>query len=91
MDEIKYIIGKIDAMDSKLDAVVVTQAVQTEQLTEHMRRTELAELNHNLLIEKFEPVKKTVDNWKFLVKVSLALLGVSGALIAILKFVLKVL
>lgn len=83
MDEIKYIIQKIDAMDGKLDNVVVTQAIQTEQLEEHMRRTEIAEEHIALINMELNPVKSHVERIKFLGKLILS----SGGLVGLIELI----
>ena len=52
--------NKIDKLDARLDSIEKVQVKQEANLGEHMRRTETAEENINLLREELKPVKKHV-------------------------------
>lgn len=66
-------------IDERLDKVDQKLAVVDANLGEHMRRTELAEKNHEMLRRDFEPVKIHVAVVGALGKI----IAVIGALVAI--------
>ena len=51
---------KLDRLDERLDTVATKQAEQGVMLDEHMRRTEVAEANLDLLRADFKPVQSHV-------------------------------
>ena len=62
---------KVDKLDDHLDRVDKTLVRQEANLAEHMRRTELLESQHDLLVKELLPVKTHVEQ----VKISMKLLA----------------
>jgi len=61
-----------------------TLAVNTESLKDHMRRTEIAEKTvQHILDDRLPPIKSVTDKIKFVVKLVPWILGVAGAIAAI--------
>lgn len=77
MDEI---LKKLDKMDSTLDSIQILQAVHTEQLTEHMRRSDLLERRIEQVDEELKPVEKHVTMVNGVVK----FIGIVGTISAII-------
>lgn len=85
-------------LENKLDKILDTQithgkllAVQTAQLKEHMRRSDLLEKKIDIEIkaieEDIEPLEDHVKGVRFMGKAIIGLGAVSGAILAILKLV----
>ena len=70
---------KLDRIEQTLATMNVTLAVNTEQLKEHMRRTQLLE-------QKLEPVEKHVARVDGIIK----FLGVVGVIVGIVAGVIKI-
>lgn len=73
-DDIGKLDNKIDKIDTRLDKIDVHLAVYNEQLTEHIRRTELLE-------EDLSPIKDHVSK----VHGALKVIASTGILLSILK------
>lgn len=84
-DVLKRLENKLDRLDDRLDRVDVTLTKQHGTLTEHIRRTEIAEANIERLDDELEPVKTHVAFVGMLGKV----LGAAGTLAALVVTVLK--
>lgn len=70
---------KLDKMDERLDNIQTLQAVHTEQLKEHMRRSDLLEKRIEQVDQELKPVEKHVA----MVNGALKLVGIIGTLAAI--------
>lgn len=81
---------KFDRIEIRLDSLEKLDAVQNEQLKNHMERTALAEENISLLRKEFEPVKQRVVLENTIARIGVAVLGASGGILAILKVFFKV-
>ncbi len=73
-DQLSRIEGKIDAINVRINAIDVTLAKQHEQLTYHIKRTDLLE-------KKVEPIAEKDTFFRVLIK----LIGVCALLAAIYK------
>ena len=71
---------KLDKLDERLDTIQTMQAVHTEQLKEHMRRSDLLEKRIEQVDQELKPVEKHVA----MVNGALKLIGVLGTIVAIL-------
>ena len=78
---------KLDSIAADVSDIRTTQAVQTEQLKEHMRRTELAEESIVLVRAEMKPLTRAHAMWSGVGKA----LAILGTLIAILGGLLKAL
>ncbi len=70
---------KLDKLDSRLDQIQVLQAVHTEQLKEHMRRSDLLERRIEQVDQELKPVEQHVAVVNGIMK----LVGILGTLAAI--------
>lgn len=76
MDEISK---KLDKLDERLDSIGILQAVHTEQLKEHMRRSDLLERRIEQVDQELKPVERHVAVVNGIMK----LVGIIGTLAAI--------
>lgn len=76
MDEL---FKKLDKLDERLDGISILQAVHTEQLKEHMRRSDLLERRIEQVDQELKPVERHVAVVNGLMK----LVGIVGTLAAI--------
>lgn len=61
----KKIEDRLDKIDDKLESIDKTLALQEANLAEHMRRTELLEIqNEKLIKEELAPIKEHVNQLK---------------------------
>jgi hypothetical protein len=72
---------KLERIDSRLNSIDKTLAEQHQQLKDHIRRTELAEENLDLLRTELKPVKEHVVRVDGVLKA----LGVLAVVLGILK------
>ena len=79
--------GKLDRLDEHLSRIDVTLAVQAEQLATHIKRTELAEENLDLLRKELKPVQSHVLR----VEGGLKLLGIISVIAAIASSIWSIL
>ncbi len=70
---------KIDKIADRLESITITAAKQEENLKEHMRRTEIAENNINLIVKKLTPIESHVEK----VKGAIILLSTIGSIVVI--------
>jgi hypothetical protein len=70
---------KLDRLDERLDGIAVLQAIHTEQLKEHMRRSDLLEKR----IEQVDRELKPVEEHVVVVNGVFKLAGVLSTLLAI--------
>lgn len=75
----------IDGLQDKTSVILTTQSVHTQQLKEHMRRTELAEENIEQLRSSLVPVRQDLITAKTMVKLLAGIIGLAGTIIAILE------
>lgn len=61
-DKLDSIETKVDRLDGRSDTIDITLAKQSVQLEEHIRRTELAEMNINLLKDQISSNKEETKN-----------------------------
>lgn len=91
-DLLVKILDKQDEISKDITEIKVVQTAQHVTLNEHIRRTELAEQNINLLREEIKPIKKHVAYVDFVAKsigfVSV-LGGIATAVIKIIQFLSK--
>lgn len=80
---------KLDQLDARLDSIDKTVAVQTQQLAEHMRRTELLEGTVVRLASESDTVKATVvkyNTWvNVITKVIAILAGAASLIFSVIK------
>lgn len=76
----KEIIDKLDRLDERLDAINVTLAKQEVSLSEHIRRTALAEKNISRLDGSIRKINVHVHRVQGVFKFLLGLGGMSGFL-----------
>lgn len=84
-DVLNKLSSKLDRLDNRLDKMTIVMVKQEENLKEHMRRTELLENQNEAFQQSLEPVKSHVDQ----VRGAAKLIGLIGAITAILGVVLK--
>lgn len=72
---------KLDKQDSRLDSIDRTQAVQTKQLKEHIRRTEILET-------QMVPIKRHVDTINLMAKILVGVMGIATALMGLVKYII---
>lgn len=76
--------SKIDSIQERIASVDVTLAVQAEQLSGHIRRTEIAEKRLDSIDNQLEPIQKHVNHvegaLKFVGIISLVLGIVAGVM-----------
>ena len=73
---------KIEKLDTRLDSIDINLAKQESNLREHMRRTQLAEENIELLRTEIKPLSHHVATINNIAKIISAL----AAVVAIAKF-----
>jgi len=71
--------GKLDQIHEQITLVNVTLAVQAEQLTNHIRRTEIAEKRLDEIESEVKPIQKHVLH----VEGAIKLLGIVATLLGI--------
>lgn len=77
-DELKYIRGKVDKIDERLDSVDKTLAVNTELLDVHIKRT-------NLLEDQLQNIRTHVEGVKLFGKVLSWGVGIVAAVVGLLS------
>ena len=75
---------KLDKLDARLDNIAVLQAIHTEQLKEHMRRSDLLERRIEQVDLELKPVEHHVVMINGIVK-AVGILGTVAALILAAK------
>ncbi len=80
MDEVPK---KLDLLAEKLEAIRILQAIHTEQLKEHMRRTDLLEREVKAVSEDIEPLNAHVSMVNGVLKFIGLITTIAGAIAAI--------
>lgn len=80
---------KLDAIESRLGSIDKTLAVNTEQLTEHMRRSLANEKAVDAIVKDLLPIKLHVSNIKFLMRLVGWAVGSGGILTLILWLLVR--
>lgn len=93
-DAIKELDSKVDEHTKILASIDKTLALQAQQLETHMRRTEAAEANLELLRQEFKPVQSHIEFTNKLSKLIALIAAVASAVFAgieIVKWLITVL
>jgi chromosome segregation ATPase len=81
---------KLDKLDERLDSVDKTLIKQEANLAEHIRRTEIAEMNISDIQDQFKPVQRHINmvegSIKFIGLISLAV-GIAVGVLQVLKII----
>lgn len=86
-DPLDRIEGKLDKLDERQDRMELTLQHQTDQLGEHMRRTDLLETEQEAIRADMKPLTNAVVAWAVAGKV----ISVAGVLVAVAAGVVKLL
>ena len=86
-DKLDYLISKVDKISDDVAEIAKQDAVQNQQLAEHMRRSDLLEQRVEQVSLELSPIKSHVD----MVKGALKLLAGVGAFISALGVIWKLL
>jgi hypothetical protein len=78
---------KLDKIDQKMDAMESRHIENSQQLSEHIYRTELAEENIAILREQIKPIEKHVSMLHGVLK----FIGIVATLVSITTGVMKIL
>lgn len=78
--------SKVDKLDMRLDNVDVTLGKQQVELSDHIRRTEIAEQNITLIRSEIKPIQKHVD----MIHGALKLLGLVTSIVGLIAGVIKI-
>lgn len=81
-DELNGIHDKLDKMNDVMTQIQVSQARMEINVSEHIRRTEIAEEHIDLIRKELEPVKEHVSQVRAVVKFSMWIGGAIGTLLA---------
>lgn len=85
-DQINRIEEKLDGIGKDITDIKVTSAVQTEQLKEHMKRSDQLEAHLEYLrTEEVEPIKSKIQK----VEGALKLLTIAGLILSVLVSIQK--
>ena len=76
---------KLEKIDEHLDGIHVLQAIHTEQLKEHMRRSDLLEKR----IEQVDTELKPVERHVAMVNGAIKLIGILGTVAAIALAIMR--
>jgi len=87
MVDLKIVLDKLDKIDNKQSDMNETLIRNTVSLEEHVRRSDLAEKNHNLLVSRVDVTESFQDKLKGSWKVILCLSTILGIALAIMKFI----
>jgi hypothetical protein len=82
-EKLDKIVEKLEKMDSRLDSIDVTLAIQKTQLGEHIARTAIAEARLDKIDDKLEPIQIHVGRVEGAVKAAgfgASILGVGAAI-----------
>lgn len=82
---VKEILNKMDSLDKSVDSINITLAVQSEQLKEHMKRSDSLEKYVNKLETELKPVHQHVERVNTLMLLLAGILALIGAIEGILK------
>jgi len=77
---------KLDKIVNDIADIKVTNAIQTEQLKEHIRRSDLLEIRVEQVDKRFDPIEEFVKNTMFLGKVAAWVLGSLTAIGGVIKW-----
>lgn len=75
--------NKLDKINDDIVDIKVTQASQHEVLKEHIRRTEAAEENIDMLREEFKPAQRHVESIQWACKIFLQFIAPFTAIVTI--------
>lgn len=82
---VKEIFHKMDSLDQNVDKINVTLAVQSEQLGQHMKRSDSIEKHVELLEKELKPIQQHVNRVNALILLLGGLIACIGAVEGILK------
>lgn len=80
---------KLDLVVEKIEAINITLARQEENLKEHMRRTEIAELHIDKIQSELAPIKEHVIFVSGLTRLTVGLVGLGASILAILEYFIR--
>ena len=86
-DDFDVILKRFDKIEDRLLSIDKTLVVNTHQLTEHMRRTELLERAVERNQESFVPIKDHVTRVNTVLKVLGVLAASAGTVASVLKVI----
>ena len=89
-DVLKLILDKQDNLSKDITEIKVILAKQEENINYHVKRTDLAEANLNLLRQDFQPIKKHVLLVNFIFKLTSSILGWLALFIGAAAGIIKV-
>jgi hypothetical protein len=76
--------NRFDRVDERLDKMAELQAEMNLSLHEHMRRTEIAEVNIEKLAETIKPLQEHIILTKGLFRITMILVGLAASIATIL-------
>lgn len=82
--DMKYTHEKLDRIEEKLGYIDKTLAINTEQLTIHVKRTDMAEENIAILRSELVPIKIHVSNVNLGVKMVMYIISAASMITAAL-------
>lgn len=80
-DDIKYVIRKLDKLDSRIDSIDITLAKQYLSLEEHIKRTDQNEEALEILGKESNERLKKLESSKDMIMGAFAILGVLASII----------
>lgn len=81
----QLIVQKIERLDARLDAIQILQAIHTQQLKEHMRRSDLLEKRIEQVDQELKPVNKKLAMVDGVIK----FLGITGLIVTTIQIITR--
>lgn len=84
-EDVKELKEKVSGIESSINSIDKTLAINTESLKEHMRRSDLNEEAIELLRREMKPIEEHVTKVNFITKIISFLLPISGAIYYLIR------
>jgi hypothetical protein len=85
-DKLDYLIAKVDKIADDVAEIAKQDAVQNEQLAQHMKRSDLLEIRVEQVQSEIRPIQTHVD----MVKGAFKLLAVAATIVGMIAALIKI-